>query len=504
MATANVKGLIEQARENLGRDRTQLVEDSTYYEAGLTLDRSRHPLRAELPNMRASVGWSRLYLDSLVERIAIVGFRIPGGDTDADDRLSAWWHANDLDQEAQISFLETFIHGRSYVSISAPTDEDVLYGHPVNAPIIRVESPRYMWVEIDQRTRRVLWAVRFYYDPQADALKQDDPQAYTVYLPESTVYVEDAKNGRYRVTGEDVHNLGIVPIVPSFNRERVSDRYGRSEIIPELRHLQDVATQVVQNMQMAADLMAVPQRLLFGVEKEAITQNQDPAAQYRAYMAGILAFEDSDAKASQFSAAELSNYTGVTQELAKMAASYTGLPPQYLSFSSQTPASAEAIRSSESRLVKKAELKGAMFGNVWERVMRIASLVMTGEMDSTLRDIEAILTDPSTPTYAAKADAAVKLTGGKPIIPVQQARRDMKYSPAELEQMRVWDQEEKIEYLGALLGTDPTPQYPMQTTSATKAVDPEAAAKAAADARAQSNVNNNNDNGGANINDRNA
>lgn len=303
--------------------------------------------------------------------------------------------------------------------------------------------------------------------------------------------MKDAKSGnRYVQDMEpDMHNLGIVPIVPSFNRERVSDRYGRSEIIPELRNLQDVATQVVQNMQVAADLMAVPQRLLFGVEKEAITQNQDPSAQYKAYMAGILAFEDSDAKATQFSAAELSNYTGVTQELAKMAASYTGLPPQYLSFSSQTPASAEAIRSAESRLVKKAELKGAMFGNVWERVMRISALVMTGSLDESLRDIEAILTDPSTPTYAAKADAAVKLAAGKAIIPVQQARRDMRYTPAELEQMRIWDAEEKTEYLGALFGTDPDPKFPMQTTSAVKAVDPEAQMKAAAQQAEQRSAN---------------
>lgn len=502
MATevVTVRDAIERARENLGRDRNALAEDSKYYEASLTLDRSRHPLRSEMPNMTASVGWSRLYLDSLVERIAIVGFRTPGK-SESDERLSQWWHANDLDQEAQISFLETFIHGRSFISISAPSDEDVLYGHPEDAPIIRVESPRYMWVEIDQRTRRVLWAVRFYYDPQGDALNQDDPQQYTVYFPDRTVYVVDARNGRYKVTGEDVHDLGIVPIIPSFNRERVSDRYGRSEIVPELRNLQDVATQVIQNMQMAADLMAVPQRLLFGVEKEAITQNTDPAAQYKAYMAGILAFEDENAKATQFNAAELSNYTGVMQELAKEAASYTGLPPQYLSFSSQTPASAEAIRSSESRLVKKAELKGAMFGNVWERVMRIAALVMTGELDESLRGIEAILTDPATPTYAAKADAAVKLVGGKPIIPVKQARRDLEYTPAELEQMDVWDAEEKTEYLGALFGTDPTPNYRMATTDATKATDPEAAAKAAAEARQAFNDNNT---GGAQNNDENA
>lgn len=489
----SIKEMIEEARENLGRERQYLEDDSRYYEADITMDRRGHAIPEEFRKMKAAVGWSRLYLDSLVERIAIVGFRTPGT-SDADPRLQRWWKANDLDQEAPISFLETFIHGRAFISVSAPTPEDIIMGHPSDAPIIRVESPKHMWVSIDPRTRRVNWAVRFYLDPMG-VQNQDVDQRYTVYLPNETVYVKDGKGGRYLNDGDpDVHGLGIVPIVPSFNRERVSDRYGRSEIIPELRNLQDVATRVVLNMQTAADLMAVPQRLLFGVEKEAIVQNQSPEAQYKAYMAGILAFGDRDAKATQFSAAELSNYTGVLQELAKMAASYTGLPPQYLSFSSQTPASAEAIRSAESRLVKKAEVKGDMFGNVWERVMRLGVLVMDGSVDDTMRQIESILTDPSTPTYAAKADAAVKLVGGKSVIPVKQARVDLEYTPEQLQQMEIWDAEERTEYLGALLGTAPDPNFPMTTTSATKAVDPEAQAQAAADA-ARSNAQNNN--GGA-------
>lgn len=490
---ANFKDMIEEARENLGRERKYLEEDSKYYEADITMERRGHAIPEEFRKMKAAVGWSRLYLDSLVERIAIVGFRVPGT-SDAEPRLQQWWKANDLDQEAPISFLETFIHGRSFISVSAPTDEDILFGHPDDAPIIRIESPKHMWANIDQRTKRVNWAVRFYLDPNG-IQNQDVDQQYTLYLPDQTVYLKDAKGGRYVQDGPpDVHNLGIVPIVPSFNRERVSDRLGRSEIIPELRSLQDVATRVVLNMSTAADLMAVPQRLLFGVEKEAIVQNSSPEAQYKAYMAGILAFGDRDAKATQFSAAELSNYTGVLQELAKMAASYTGLPPQYLSFSSQTPASAEAIRSAESRLVKKAEVKGDMFGNVWERVMKLGGLIMNnGVIDDTLRQIESILTDPSTPTYAAKADAAVKLVGGKAVIPVKQARVDMEYTPEQLLQMELWDAEEKTEYLGALLGTAPDPKFPMTTTSATQAVDPEAQAQAAADAakaQAQSRDNN--------------
>lgn len=466
---ASLKDYIEDAREALQGTHSQLEEDSAYYEACVMIERRGFSIPAEFRDMKAAVGWSRLYLDSLVARIGIDGFRNPGT-TEADERLMQWWKVNELDQEAPISFLETFIHGRAFIAVSAPTREDVLLGHPADAPIIRVESPRHMWADIDPRTKRVRSAVRFYHDPYSMRATEDD-QSYTVYLPDRTIIVDEDSRGNYTVREEIVHNLGIVPIIPSLNRERVSDRFGRSEIIPELRSAQDVATRVVLNMQTAADLMAVPQRLLFGVEKDAIIQNQDPSAQYKAYMAGILAFEDENAHASQFSAAELSNYTGVIQELSKMVASYTGLPPQYLSFSSQMPASAEAIRSAESRLVKTCELKGDMFGNVWERVMRLGLLVIDGDVPEDYLRIEAILSDPATPTFAAKADAAVKLTAGKAIIPVEQARIDMGYTPEERVNMKAMDADENAEYAAALLGT-PSARFPLTTTTAIEAVNP--------------------------------
>lgn len=57
--------------------------------------------------------------------------------------------------------------------------------------------------------------------------------------------------------------------------------------------------------------------------------------------------------------------------------------------------------------------------------------------------LEALWADPSTPTYAAKADAATKLYGqGMGVIPREQARIDMGYSVETRRQMREWDKEE--------------------------------------------------------------
>ena len=212
------------------------------------------------------------------------------------------------------------------------------------------------------------------------------------------------------------------------------------------------------NMQATAERMAVPQRLLFGVAQDALAADpNNPSAVLEAYTARIIAIEDADAHAMQFNAAELRNYTEVLQELAKQVASYTGLPPPYLSFASDNPASAEAIRSAESRLVKKCERKSRMFGGAWEEAMRLGMRIIDGTIPEEAYRMETLWRDPATPTFAAKADAVTKLyNAGSGIIPLERARIDMGYSDTERQEMRKWDQESPTNQLTALAGLSRT------------------------------------------------
>lgn len=431
-----------------------LRSNTSYYEAERRPEAIGVTVPIQMQSLLAHVGYPRLYVDSIAERQSVEGFRI-GGAEQADEELWQWWQTNNLDIEAPLGYTDAFIHGRSYITISQ-ADPKIDLDWDTSVPIIRVEPPTRMYAEIDPRIGKVSKAIRVAYDATGDEI-----QAATLYTMNDTFGWFKAE-GQWQPWFNYTHGLQAVPVVPLPNRTRLSDLYGTTEITPELRSMTDAAARILMLMQATAELMGVPQRLIFGIKPEEIGVDSETGQTFfDAYLARILAFEDSDGKVQQFSAAELANFTNALDQIAKQVAAYTGLPPQYLSTSSDNPASAEAIRAAEARLIAKVERKNSIFGGAWEEAMRIAyRMVKGGTVPPDYQRLETIWMDPSTPTYAAKADAAVKLyANGVGVIPKEQARIDMGYSITEREDMRVWDEQEAaagLGLMGTMLPTDPT------------------------------------------------
>ncbi|AXH50383.1 portal protein [Mycobacterium phage Ollie] len=448
----------EKAREemlNLFTERTQDLGDNTaYYESERRPDAVGVTVPQQMQKLLAHVGYPRLYIDAIAARQELEGFRLGGADK-ADEQLWDWWQANDLDIESTLGHTDSLVHGRSYITISKP-DPNIDPGVDPEVPIIRVEPPTNLYAQIDPRTRQVMRAIRAIEDEEGNEVI-----GATLYLPNNTV-IWNREDDQWVQVANVAHNLEMVPVIPIPNRTRLSDLYGTTEITPELRSVTDAAARTLMLMQATAELMGVPQRLLFGVKGEELGVDPETGQTlFDAYLARILAFEDHESKAQQFSAAELRNFVDALDALDRKAAAYTGLPPYYLSFSSENPASAEAIRSSESRLVKTVERKNKIFGGAWEQAMRVAYKVMNGgDIPPEYYRMESIWRDPSTPTYAAKADAATKLyNNGQGVIPKERARIDMGYSITEREEMRKWDEEEQAQGLGlmgTMFGTDPS------------------------------------------------
>lgn len=446
---------------------------NSYYKATYRLPAVSSAVPPEFRNLGTQVGWPRMYLDSLEERLDVQGFRISGTSENI-PQMSQWWQNNGLDEESSLVHLEAMKYGYAYVTISNPGDSS-------GVPIIRAESPRYMYADVDPRTRVVRRAVRIYREePDINQPGYPEIEYATLYLPNETVYmIRDRRQNGQWVLDESVegpnpvkHNLGKVPVVPFYNRPALSDRDGQSEIVQELRSLTDGASRLMMNLQLAAETLAAPKMVLLGVAKEEIAASGQQAEVDEAYMGRILAFENDLAKLAEFSAAELRNFAEGMQVLEKHVASYTGLPPQYLSFQSDNPASAEAIRSAEARLVKKCERKARMFGGSWEEVMRVAHVVINGadSLPEEYHRLETIWVDPSTPTFASRADAVQKLyEGGAGILNKKGARQEMGWNPDRIEELEQYDKQEGVPSLDELLiKSQQTSEFPSRPGAANR------------------------------------
>jgi hypothetical protein len=110
----------------------------------------------------------------------------------------------------------------------------------------------------------------------------------------------------------------------------------------------------VTNGQLAAETLAVPQRGVLGASKgDFVGQDGKPLTVWESYFGAIWALQNKDAKTFQFDAASLANFETIVNMYARLVAGLTGLPSHYLGFTTENPASADAIRSSEARLVKR-------------------------------------------------------------------------------------------------------------------------------------------------------
>ncbi|WP_255789984.1 phage portal protein [Mycobacteroides abscessus] len=424
----------------------ELQQSESYLDSSYRLETIGLGVPPEMRKLRVNVGWPALYLRAIEERLDVEGFRV-NGQSEGVEELWQWWQDNDLDEESGLGHMDAMTFRRSYITVAAPGPND-----DADYPLIRLESPLSMYAELDPRTHNVTRACRFYHldstDPNALIEGRAVADAATLLLPDRTIYLrrDQGPASKWIQDGKPVvHNLGVVPVVPLVNRAKLSDRQGQSEISPEIRSLTDAAARTLMNLQAASELIAVPLRGFFGVDRGQLTNvDGNVASTAELYYGRMLTLSNKDAKSFEFSAADLRNFAEELNELAKQFAAYTGLPPQYLSFSSDNPASAEAIQASESRLVKTCERKARMFGGSWERAMRLATKVMGKEVPEEYHRLETVWRDPSTPTISAKADAATKLyANGQGPVPKEQTRIDLGYTSEQRDQMREWDAEDR-------------------------------------------------------------
>lgn len=395
--------LVQVLRADMMRDRWALQLRDAYFNGEQLVRDLGISIPPQLKGLHTVIGWPRVGVESLEERLDLEAFRwADGGDS---SELSEIAEANDLFDESSLAHLDALVYGREYLAVGSGTDD--------SPPLITAESPLDMTLLWDARLRMGTAALR---ECAADTFIESGPEErmLVLYLPDQTVMCLPSDRGGWEVIHRDEHNLGVVPVVRMANRQRTADRVGKSEITPEVMSITDAACRRLMGMEVAAEFFGAPQRYLLGVTESAFQDaGGNPKTAWETYIGRMLALErDEDGNVptvGQFAAHDPTGMTRIIDLYARIMSSQFGLPPHMLGYTTDNPASADAIRSTEAKLVKRSERRIRRFGRAWQDAMRLALWVRDGEPPEASRRIETVWRNPATPTVAAQADATVKL-----------------------------------------------------------------------------------------------
>jgi hypothetical protein len=386
--------LVGSLQQKMSNDKPLFDLRDAYYDGEQVVTDLGIAIPPQLRGLHTVLGWPRLAVDALHERLDVEGFRFLDSD-DADDAMWSIWQANNLDEEGPLAHLDALITGRAYVVVGT-TDTEV--------PLVTVESPRNMTGRWSTRARWLREAFQVY--------DHEGEQEAALYLPDVTITMGRTRN-QWVVVDRDQHNLGMVPVLRMANRQRTHDRSGWSEITEEVMSITDAGCRTLMGLEVAREFYGSPQRYILGVSEEAFQDSEgNPRTAWETYIGRILALERDEEgnlpEVGQFQPYNPAVYRDIISMYADVMASITGLPASYLGKSTDNPASADAIRMSTDRLVQRAKRRQRSYEGAWEAAMRLALAFRDGAAPDRATQIETIWRNPEIPTPGATTDAVTK------------------------------------------------------------------------------------------------
>jgi hypothetical protein len=359
-------------------------------------------------------------------RLDVKGFRYRG-QSSSDEELWRIWQANDLDEQSQQAHLDSIALERTYAIVGSGDEDDA-------DPIVTVESPFQVFAERDPRTRRVSAAIKRWEEGEGN----EKLQRATLYLPDSTESFAFFKNAWWSTGPADVHEMGRVPVVPLVNNPRILRPDGRSEF-SDIIEIADALNKMATDMMISGEYHAMPRRWATALTADDfVDKDGQPIGVWSRDAGRLWATESKDTKFGQFNETDLKVFHESMKLLIQIGSQLLALPPHYMSFVGDNPTSADAIRSSETQLVKRVERKQSYLGGAWEEVQRLVLRIKTGQWDPAAMSLETQWRNPATPTVAQEADAIVKKVQAG-IVPIEQAREDLGYTQEQRDRMLEMD-----------------------------------------------------------------
>lgn len=407
-ATPILSGLSDEEERTLGLLRSRIgtfrkanERQITYYEGDQIVRQLNISVPPGLRDLPVSCGWPGTVVDVLWERLEWDNWTSVGDLMD----LDTVYRENRLGVESRQGILDSLISGVGFLTVGKG---DTTLGEP--EVLITTESPLNCTVDYDPRTRRAKYAL----SRTVGSSGQVDLES--LYLPNETIVFERIRN-KLVVVDRDTHNMNRVPVVGLVNNQRSSRTGGRSEITKPIRYLADDAVRTMLGMEINREFYTAPQRYVLGADAEQfVNAKGEQQTGWEAVMGRMNVLpRDEDGnlpEVGQHASSPPTPYVEQMRFLAQMLSAEASIPANYLGFVSENPASADAIRAAEARLVMRALARQASLTNPLRETAYLSLLVRDGSVDmAEFLKLAVKWRDPETPTKAAAADATSKIVG---------------------------------------------------------------------------------------------
>lgn len=343
------------------------------------------------------VGWGSTVVDTLEERVDLLGWSTRDGDTDYDADLEFLFEDSGASEEAHQAHLDAFIYGIGFVTVTKGGE-----GEP--PVLVKAHSATSATADIDWRTGLA-----------KTALTRNSSTSQTLWTSDEVIELTRAgEYGSWSVAERIPHGLGRCPVIPLVNRSRAGDRRGRSEITPAIRSYIASATRALKGMDVNREFFSAPQRHGTGMTPDQFVgaDGQPKTGWSLASSQMLVAPLDENGERpefGEFSTVSPGPFIEQMTGLAGLVATESGMPYDYLGVHMANPSSAEAIGMLESRLVKRAKRRQSMFTRAWSEVARLSMAIFYDMAPVELPRFICHWGDPGTPTTASEVDALVKL-----------------------------------------------------------------------------------------------
>lgn len=379
--------------------------------------RGAQPLRFMADRVDPSVmafntNLTKVAVQSVAERIRIETLDVFVGGVDYSDAAKKLIRDSDFPMVLQSLITEMLAVGSAYM---------IVWVDEFGRPTVTAESAEQVAVSRDPVSRAVKAAVKRWVATDANGVVT--AEHVVLYQAEQiTRFVKDASEGRLRVVEDYPNPLGVVPVVPLVNVERIHDEVGMS-VVDDLQPLLDALNKVIVDMLTTSEAVARPKRYATGVILE-----ETPQVGFMADSVGeepdepllddvqapfkdaddMWVSESTDARFGQLAGADLSGYKTAVELLMQQIMAVTSLPPHLVGVTTSNPATAEALRASEVALASNAAGRVRVVNRPVEWAIRLLVAIDAG-VDPGSVQVALGWADTTTRSVAAEADAAVKL-----------------------------------------------------------------------------------------------